>query len=42
MVDEAMKKELWYWYFTEQLYKQGTISEDKKMELLKKISSGKA
>lgn len=37
MVSEAMKKELWFWYFTQTLYKNGTITEEQKIELEKKL-----
>ena len=33
-----IKKELWFAYFTETLYKERVISEDKKIELEKRIS----
>lgn len=37
-INELMKKELWFSHFTEILYADGLISEDKKIELEKRIS----
>lgn len=34
---EEIKRELWFWYFTQILYKNGTISDAQKLELEKKI-----
>lgn len=35
---ENVRKELWFWYFTQILYQNGTISDEKKTELEKRIA----
>lgn len=34
---EQMKRELWFGFFTQYLYEHGAITEEKKIELEKKI-----
>jgi hypothetical protein len=36
-IDESIKKELWFTYFTKILYKQRIITEEQKIELEKRI-----
>ena len=35
---ETARKELWFWYFTQILYNEGVISNERKMELEKRIA----
>ena len=37
-ITETMKKKAWFYHFTEELYKNGSISEERKIELKKQIS----
>ena len=37
-ITETMRKKAWFYHFTEELYKNGSISEERKIELKKQIS----
>lgn len=37
-ITETMRTKAWFYHFTEALYKNGTISEQKRTELKKRIS----
>lgn len=37
-ITETMRTKAWFYHFTEELYKNGTISEERKIELKKQIN----
>ena len=37
-ISETMRTKAWFYHFTEALYKNGTISEERRAELKKRIS----
>ncbi|MEE1173055.1 MAG: hypothetical protein U0K87_11945 [Ruminococcus sp.] len=38
VITETMRKKAWFYHFTEALYQNGAISEERRIELKKQIS----